>query len=233
MLRSPNSKIRPTKHRLREYIWTEFGDQKDARDSDNSCRSHFGTTGMQYMHILVGSCRGCQQDRATSFLWLSRRERETALELQKSTATSSDFSEGKISSQRYDLALSYRSDWLPVFILYLGLCVVVWLCLVACILRRIAQCSKQAKCKTSTPYCLMQVCTSRHAYKNEIFLSSHLSNRNMISHLEMEVHTCSEMRTTKQNFIKSGLPMLNFFLYVGLGYAAWSILMQSKAHVSN
>ena len=143
---------------LREYIWTEFGDQKDARDSDNSCRSHFGTTGMQYMHILVGSCRGCQQDRATSFLWLSRRERETALELQKSTATSSDFSEGKISCQRYDLALTYRVwlDWLSVFILYLGLCVVVWLCLVACLGSYVELHSAQSRPNamlTSTPYC--------------------------------------------------------------------------------
>ena len=102
------SSLTHTHKTLKEYIWTEFGDQKDARDSDNSCRSHFGTTGMQYMHILVGSCRGCQQDRATSFLSLSRREGDGIGELQKSTATSSDFSEGKISCQRYDLALTYR-----------------------------------------------------------------------------------------------------------------------------
>jgi hypothetical protein len=62
------SSLTHTHKTLKEYIWTEFGDQKDARDGDNSCRSHFGM-GMQYFAYISGVMQG-MPTRSSNLLFI-------------------------------------------------------------------------------------------------------------------------------------------------------------------
>jgi hypothetical protein len=223
------SSLTHTHKTLKEYIWTEFGDQKDARDGDNSCRSHFGM-GMQYLHILVGSCRGCQQDRATSFLSLSRREAD-------GIGVAEKYCHFFRFQRRQDL---FAKDMITLLVagLYLGLCVVVWLCLVACIGSYVESHSAQSRPNsklTSIPYCLMQVCKSQHEHKNEIFLSFHLSLlETWYLNWKWRCIRVAKCKQPNKISIKAACLCRNILVRgLGLCWMEWSILMQSKAHVSN